>query len=173
MPNGSELCVLMDEHSRMPLVAEVRTTAAEFVLPVLDDWLSTIGIPKEIKSDNGPPFNGHQFEQFASYMGFKHRKITPEWAQANGQVENFMKNLGKVVRSSIVEDSNWRQDMNKFLRSYRSTPHATTGVSPSKLLFGRDSTSRLPSLACDSTIPATTAEALQRDESSKFKSSEL
>jgi hypothetical protein len=56
-----------------------------------------------------------------------------------------MKNLGKVVRGSIVERTDWKQDLNKFLRGYRSAPHSSTGESPSVLFLGREVKTRLPS----------------------------
>ena len=34
--------------------------------------------------------------------------------------------------------------MNKFLLAYRSTPHTVTGVSPAKLLFGREVRTKIP-----------------------------
>ena len=37
-----------------------------------------------VKSDNGPPFNGYEFAQFADYLGFKHSKVTPLWPEVNG-----------------------------------------------------------------------------------------
>lgn len=46
----------MDEYSKFPVVFEVPTTAADHVLPKLEDLFSFIGIPMELKSDNGPPF---------------------------------------------------------------------------------------------------------------------
>ena len=146
LPNGKELMVMMDEYSRMPIVSEVNTTSAENVIPKLDDILSLFGIPKVIKTDNGPPFNGHYFSDFANFMGFQHRKITPYHPQANGQAESFMKNIAKVIRSAKVERKNWKQAMNAFLRNYRSTPHATTGVPPSVLMFGTNRTNRLPTI---------------------------
>jgi hypothetical protein len=78
LPNGQELMVVVDEFSRMPVIGEVKTTAEEHVLPKLDDLFSFVGKPDELKTDNGPPFNGAKFREFADFNGFRHRKITPE-----------------------------------------------------------------------------------------------
>ena len=40
--------------------------------------------------------------------------------------------------------------MQEFLRNYRSTPHPTTGISPSELMFGKNRTNRLPAIVDDS-----------------------
>jgi hypothetical protein len=107
--------------------------------------LATFGIPKVIKSDNGPPFNGAEFKDYAYLNGFKHRRITPLWPRANGTCERFMKNLGKVVRNSKVDGSSWECELLEFLRSYRASPHSSTGFSPNDLLFKTSSsTSRMP-----------------------------
>ena len=144
VPNNGELMVVMDEYSRFPMIEEVKSTASEHVIPALDSIFSVLGIPSVLKTDNGPPFNGHRFKEYSEYMGFKHRKITPLAPQANGQAENFMKNLGKVIRYSMNENKNWREEINKFLRNYRSTPHTTTGQPPSFLMFSRNNACRLP-----------------------------
>ena len=102
-------------------------------------------------SDNGPPFNGRAFAEFAEFMGFRHRKITPEHPQANGMAEKLMASLGKVIRNAVAEGKDWRSELQAFLRSYRATPHRTTGVSTNEALFGTCSTSRLPQI--DSPYP--------------------
>ncbi len=65
--------------------------------------LSIFGIPIEVRSDNGPPFYRKEFDDFAKYLGFKHRLITPEWPQANGIVESFMKILVRIVRTAVID----------------------------------------------------------------------
>ena len=37
-----------------------------------------------------------------------------------------MKPLGKLLQSAKIENKNWRQELQKFLLSFRSTPHCTT-----------------------------------------------
>ena len=144
-PGGDYLLVVMDHYSRFPEVEFVSSTSAKSVIPKLDRILSSMGIPSKILSDNGPPFNSVVFSRYSQYMGFEHHRITPLWPQANGMVENFMRSINKLVRTSVVENSNWKQELFKFLRNYRATPHPSTNSSPSALLFnGRQVRSRLP-----------------------------
>ncbi|CAB4008646.1 hypothetical protein BSL78_21779 [Paramuricea clavata] len=144
LPSGDMLFVVIDEYSRYPEVEIVRSTSANTVIPKLDRILSTHGIPREIKSDNGPPFQSHSFAQFAQYMGFHHRKITPEWPKANSESERFMRTIQKTLRAAHLENKNWKQELFLFLRNYRATPHSTTGISPAELLFGRKLAVKLP-----------------------------
>ena len=55
-----------------------------------------------------------------------------------------MRNVNKIVRNSERTGKSWKPEAFRFLRSYRSTPHTSTGVSPSDLLFKNCDTSRLP-----------------------------
>lgn len=147
LPSGDYLLVLVDEFSRYPVVEILKSVSAAAVLPVLDKVFSVFGFPKILKSDNGSPFNSAQFARYASHSGFTHRRITPCWPRANAQAESFNKPLMKSIRSAHLERKSWKQEMFKFLRQYRSTPHTSTGISPYRLLFGRDPITRLPQIS--------------------------
>jgi hypothetical protein len=95
--NGKYLFVVVDEHSRYPMVKQVGSISFKALKPILDDILAMFGVPKEIKSDNGPPFNGSDFKSYSNASRFSHRRITPLWPKANGTCERFMKNLRKVM----------------------------------------------------------------------------
>ena len=84
---GLYVLVVSDDYSRFPEVEIVHSTSAKAVLPKLDRLFIAYGVPQVVKSDNSPPFNGHEFAQFADYLGFKHRRVTPLWPEANGAVQ--------------------------------------------------------------------------------------
>ncbi len=68
LPNSHELLVVMDEFSRMPVVEEITSSAADYVLPKLDSIFSLMRIPSILKTDNGPPFNGHNSKSFVNIL---------------------------------------------------------------------------------------------------------
>ena len=144
LPSGEYLMVVIDEYSRFPEVEIVTSTSARSTIPKLDSIFARQGIPDVLKSDNGPPFNGAEFKNFAEHLGFHHRKITPLWPRANGEAERFMKTLGKCVRAATVEHKSWKQELYKFLRQYRATPHSTTEISPCEALNHRKLKTTLP-----------------------------
>ena len=37
--------------------------------------------------DNGPPFHGYEYAEFARKFGFTHQTISPYHSQANGLIE--------------------------------------------------------------------------------------
>lgn len=161
LPSGKYLLVLVDEFSRMPVVEEITSTTSEPVIDVLEKVFALIGIPVVVKTDNGPPFNGAKFGEYARCLGFRHRKVTPEHPRANGQAEGFMKNLGRVIRGAKSLGRNWRKVLVEILRSYRSTPHSTTGVAPAVLLYGENRTNRLPT-AIEASVPVDMAPRRRR-----------
>ena len=130
------------------------TITAKATIPKLDAIFARHGVPDVIKSDNGPTFRSQYFKNYASYMGFDHRKVEPLWPQANGGVERMMGTLNKTIMSSQLEGRNWKQDLYSFLLNYRATPHSTTGVSPAEALFNRKVKTRLPqsSVVSDSAL---------------------
>jgi len=148
-PSGEHLLLMIDEYSRYPVVEFVRSTSADAVVPHIDKVFSTHGFPDRVKTDGGPPFNGtgsHGYYQYMKWAGVESRCVTPEDPEANGLAENFMKNVKKIWHSAIVEKKNPRQELYKFLRNYRSTPHSSTGKSPAEALFNREIKTRLPQI---------------------------
>ena len=123
----------------IPCQATVHTTStsAKATLPKLDRILSSFGIPISIKTDNGPPFTSKTLNDYCRLMGIKHQLITPRHPRANGLVENFNRMVKKFTRTAVIERKSWKQKLCTFLRSYRATPHSTTGESPANLLFQR------------------------------------
>ena len=63
---------------------------------------------------------------------------------ANSEVERFMRTIKKVIKTAAVAQLNWKQEMYRFLRNYRATPHCTTGVTPATLLYNRSMNTKLP-----------------------------
>ena len=145
LPSGEYLMLVQDTYSRFPVVEVLKSTAATPVIAALDRIMSLYGIPKELGSDNGPPYQSEAMREFAKYMGYAHNHKIPYAPWANGTAEHFMRNLKKLMQVCAVEKKNWRQQLQRFLRAYRAAPHRTTGFAPATLMFnGRQYRTRLP-----------------------------
>ena len=94
----------------------------------------------------GPPFQSFEFKRYMVAMGITHTTSTPLWPQGKAEVEAFMKPLGKATRTANLENRPWQQELSKFLPHYRSTPHSTTKVPPTQLLYNRVIREKRPSL---------------------------
>ena len=54
--------------------------------------------------------------------------------------------LSKALITAVVERKKWQQELCRFLLQYRTTPHSTTKVPPSELLFNKTVRGALPTL---------------------------
>ena len=122
-PTGETLLVVIDAYSKFPEVEILKTTTAKVVTNRLDRMFATHGIPDQIVSDNGPPFDSTEMERSMKRKGIKHHRVTPLWPQANGEAESFMKPLGKAVKAAKLEGKDWKEELYEFLLAYRTTPH--------------------------------------------------
>ena len=52
--------------------------------------------------------------------------------------------LKKCIKAAKAEGKNWRKELQAFLRNYRTTPHATTDITPATLLLKRAVRYKLP-----------------------------
>ena len=82
-PYGKYFLDLIDGFSRFPIVEIITSITAKVVIEKLDKIFSEYGIPEVLRTDNRPPMNSADFQNFSKQFGFKHRKTTPIWPQAN------------------------------------------------------------------------------------------
>lgn len=144
LPSGHHLLVVIDYFSRFTEVIVMKQTTADLTVQALFETFGRFGIP-ETRSDNGPQFISEQFKTFCHEFGIEHLKTTPYWPQANGEVERMNSTILKRLRISQEENrTNWKWDLRSFLLMYNSTPHSTSGVAPSALMFGRVLRDKLP-----------------------------
>ena len=171
-PTGEYLFVAIDAYSRYPEVEIVHSTSAKATIPKMDRIFSTHGIPRVVRSDNGPPFSSEEIKQFMLENGIEHKRITPLWPQANSEAENFMKPVTKAIRSSRAEGREWKRDLYQFLLNYRATPHSTTGFAPSELLFNRKIRTKLPQNVLKSSQSDVGSKVQDTDDRAKAKMKE-
>ena len=126
--------VVLDAYSKYPEVEIVSSTATGNTFPALERIFPTHGIPEGLKTDDGSLLQGQAFHEFAMEKSFHHGKITPLWPEANGHAENFMKNLGKVGRTTRSQGKDWRTELYVFVANYRATPHPSTGEKPLQII---------------------------------------
>ena len=142
-PNGEYAIVLTDQFSRYPEVEFTRSIAIAPVKERLKKIFATHGVPKVVQTDNGPPFNSHEFKQFANEIGFIHKPVTPYHPKAQGQVENFNKLMNKIAAIANENHTNFHEATYDMLQAYRSTPHPATKIAPYQLLMNRQVRTKL------------------------------
>ena len=104
----------------------MKCTSAATAIPKLENICATRGIPEIIKTDNGPPFQEKDYDDFMKELGSSNKPSTPLWPHGNAEAVQLMKFLEKAIRTAVIEIKNWQSSISKFLLKYRATPQSTT-----------------------------------------------
>ena len=125
---------IVDEYTRECLALEVdRGMTSEDVLDVLRDLFVIRGVPKYIRSDNGPEFIAQAIRQFLSSAGVGTLYIEPGSPWQNGYAESFHSRLRselldaeifETVREAQSLAASWRGDYNHY-RPHSSLDYQT------------------------------------------------
>ena len=86
-------------------------------------------------TDNGTTFTSTEFQEFIKANGIRHVKSSPYHPASNGLAERAVQTFKASMRKST--NGSIKTCFARFLFRYRYTPHTTTGLTPSELIFGR------------------------------------
>ena len=138
--NGKDYLITVDYLSNFFEVDKLDRKTAKGVIPKLKKHFARYGIPDKVVSDNGPPFSGKEFKQFAKAYEFKHVTSSPLYPKSNGKVENAVKTAKRLMRKAKHAEC----DAHIALLDYRNTPTEGVGMSPVQVMFGRRTRTLLP-----------------------------
>ena len=142
-PDGHYNLLATDKRARYPEVVRTHSTAFRPTKDRLKTMFSTHGTPRQLESDNGPPFNSKGLAEFAKTEGFHHHCVTPGHARANGKAESSTKLLNKTEKIAHLHGGDSNTAIQEMLTGYRSTSHPATGVTPYEALMNRQVRTRL------------------------------
>jgi len=131
--SGSQLKWLsvVDEYTRECLALKVdRGITSEDVIDTLSELFAMRGVPKHIRSDNGPEFIAHALRRWLGQVGVDAMYIEPGSPWENGYAESFHGRLRDEflameifdgVRDARTLTASWRDDYNT------QRPHSSLG----------------------------------------------
>ncbi|XP_052749157.1 uncharacterized protein K02A2.6-like [Galleria mellonella] len=132
--------VLVDAHSKWIECLDMPNMTSQSLILNLKKVFSRFGLPKTIVTDNATTFTSSEFGKFCDVNGITHI-LSPVYSpQSNGLAENAVKTCKRFIKNALKDCSikNIGSRLDDYLFYYRNTPHCTTGVSPSVLMFGRN-----------------------------------
>lgn len=109
-------------------------------IAVMKQIFAEHGIPKTLKSDNGPQFSAKPFQEFAKEWCFDHITSSPIYPKSNGFIERQV----QTVKQALIKSKQDGSDPDLALLCLRTTPISTKIPSPSELITGRKPRGNLP-----------------------------
>ena len=134
-PCRTSLLVLIDYRSWYSVVTSTKTVKSINIIKSLQKTFSLFGYHAKITTGNGPQLKSSEFKAYLSTHNIEHRMVIAYWPIVNGEVEGFNRTLGKATKYAHVQGKIWKDELDKFLFEYRSTPHSVTQCAPSYIMF--------------------------------------
>ena len=78
LPSGHSILVVVDYYSPYYEYTIMTSTTAVKVIDDLEEIFSRHGLPRTIKSDNGPQFTSGEFQEYCVQNGIMHLRTTPK-----------------------------------------------------------------------------------------------
>ena len=114
--------VCVDYYSDSFEVDRIYDKKSREVISKLRSQFARHGIPVQLFSDNWPPFNSKEFQEFALAYEFEHLTSSPRFFKSNGKVENAV----KIAQNIMQKARDTGTDPNLSFLDYRNTP--TEGI---------------------------------------------
>lgn len=130
--------VVVDAHSKWPEIITTKTISATATVDIMKEICNRFGSPMQLVSDNGTQFTSSQFQLFCKQYGIEHIRTCPYFPSSNGQAERFVDTFKRSLKK-LQGEGNMKDNLQTFLRAYRSTPNANTPDhrSPAEHMLGR------------------------------------
>ena len=107
----------------------------------IDHYLSVLGLSEYAHADQGVQFEAKLFQEVCKILGIKKTRSSPYFAQLAGLVERLNSTVEAMLTKLVSEHQrDWDQYLQLAMWAYRSAPHASTGYSPSMMMYGREMT---------------------------------
>ena len=142
-----------------------RTATSSATIEKMRISFSKCDLPDTVVSDNSTYFTSKEFEAFMEQNEVKHITVAPYHPASNGLAEKAVNIVKDGLRHS---DGGLETKLMRVLFKYRTTPHPTTGETPSKLLMGRELKTPLDNLRPNLSSKAKESTTRQDSCSKKF-----
>lgn len=135
---GSDYLIIIDYFSKFILTKKITSKTSQSTIKIIEDTFAYLGIPQEVMTDNGPPFNALDFKAFMNEYGIRHLTSSPTYARSNGLVERAVQTVKNLFVKAIESGSS----LTLSILNYNATPKHNL-PSPAELLMGRKLRSNL------------------------------
>lgn len=132
--------LVVDYYSEYFEVSPINSYNSQTVITQFKSIFCRHGIPVQIMSDNGPPFNSLDFKKFCHSWDIQHVTSSPYYPKSNGLAERTIGTVKNIFKK--CKDSG--SDVYLGILMFRNTPKSDGIASPAKLLMSRNLRSLVP-----------------------------
>ena len=145
---GHTFLAYADRFSGWLEVEKLKNSDFRCVRKSLLRWFQTYGVPEELATDGGPPFNAHDYKKFLRTWGVDQRLSSAYYPRSNGRAEAAVKSAKRILLGNInpMTGTLDTDAAARAIMAHRNTPTQDTGIAPSVMLFGRPLRDHLPVL---------------------------
>ena len=158
--------VMTDQFSKftraVPITDKDSATVAR---AFLTEWITLIGAPRQVHTDQGGEFESALFGQLCRLFKSEKTRTSSYHPSSDGTVERWNQTMMTMINTIAKQDhKNWDLYLAYACQAYNGTKHSTTGIEPNRLMF-----TEMPYTPFDAMTPAVPGEASPLDERSFIK----
>ena len=117
--------IMVDAHSKWPeVIGPMKTTTAHSTISAMRNIFARYGLPTQVVSDNGPPFQPAEYKEFLRKNGIQRILVSPYHPYSNGLAERFVQTFKYAMESSADDPASSIQRRIQ-MSSYLTEAHHT------------------------------------------------
>jgi phage FluMu protein Com len=135
---GKMYLIIVDSYSKWPEAFQMTNIGSSLTITKFKEIYVRYGFPVHLVTDNGTAFTSHEFKEFCRVTGVKHSFTSPHYPATNGAAERFVETFKSHMKKIIESGKSHIYALSIFLFDYRTTTHKSSGVTPARLMMGRE-----------------------------------
>ena len=148
VPRSSEghqyILTFQDYFTKFLYATPIMDQTAETVTSEFIKMCSIFGVPAILHSDQGGCYESNMFKEALRGLGVVKSHTSSYNPKCNGMVERSNRSILQLLRCLCSEAFDWEKKLPFALMAFNSHVHITTGMTPSRLMFARDSLTNFP-----------------------------
>ena len=135
------ILTFQDYFTKFLYATPIKDQSAETVTRELVKVFSIFGAPAVLHSDQGGCYESQLFKEALTGLRIMKSHTSAYNPKCNGMVERSNRSILQLLRCLCDEAHDWEKKLPFALMAFNSHVHITTGMTPSRLMFARDSLS--------------------------------
>ena len=134
------ILVMVDQFTKwIEMFALPNQSALTVAKAAVNGFMSRMGCPIQIHTDQGKNFDGHLFKNLCQLLEIVKTRTTPYRPSSNGQVERYNSIILQAIRCYLKgKQKDWDENLQQLAGAIRATENRQTGFTPNQMMLGRE-----------------------------------